>query len=277
MLAGGRFTIPAETRYSPTEGECLAVAVGLESSRYYTLGCKNLVIATDHKPLLSILNDRALDTIVNPRLLRIKERTLMWQFDIVYVSGWRQAAADSLSRRKSITSLSSLSVESLETEDMEDDLCQSLVGKLVALEQVTVSAVEGSTVGMVTWEQVKEATNKDAVLTRLIEIIQRGFPESSVELAPDMKPYFKFRHGLVVVDGVVCYKDRLVVPECYRDHILKTLHSAHQGVSGMLSRAKQTVFWPGITKDVIKVRAVRAEVRILVMSFLFCHAGGYGS
>ena len=75
VLAGGRFTIPAESRYSPTEGEALAVAVGLECSKYYTLGCKSLVVATDHKPLLSILNDRALDTIVNPRILKLKERT----------------------------------------------------------------------------------------------------------------------------------------------------------------------------------------------------------
>ena len=68
VLAGGRFTIPAETRYSPVEGEALAVAAGLESSRYYTLGCRQLYVATDHKPLLAILNDRAMDTIVNPRL-----------------------------------------------------------------------------------------------------------------------------------------------------------------------------------------------------------------
>ena len=52
VLAGGKFTIPAETRYSPTEGEALAVAVGLESSRYYTLGCNRLMVATDHKPLV---------------------------------------------------------------------------------------------------------------------------------------------------------------------------------------------------------------------------------
>ena len=41
-LVGGRFTIPAESCYSPTEGEALAVAMGLESSSYYTLGSQNL-------------------------------------------------------------------------------------------------------------------------------------------------------------------------------------------------------------------------------------------
>ena len=122
VLAGGRFTIPAEGRYSPTEGEMLAVAVGLQSSKYYTQGCKNLYVATDHKPLLSILNDRALDTIVNPRMLRIKEKTLPWQFDMVYVPGSRQAAADTLSRKKSVSMLASLSVWEMEQVGMEDQL-----------------------------------------------------------------------------------------------------------------------------------------------------------
>ena len=124
VLAGGRFTIPAETRYSPTEGESLAVAVGLESSRYYTLGCKRLYVATDHKPLLSILNDRALDTIVNPRLVRIKERTLPWIYDMLYVPGWRQAAADALSRKKNMAVLSSLSAGLIGNKDpeMEDNM-----------------------------------------------------------------------------------------------------------------------------------------------------------
>ena len=57
-------------------GECLAVAVALEQSKFYTLGCPRLYVATDHKPLVGILCDRALDTIANPTIVSIKERTL---------------------------------------------------------------------------------------------------------------------------------------------------------------------------------------------------------
>ena len=71
-MAGGRFNVPAETRYAPIEGEALAIAVALENSRYYTLGCQKLTIAIYHKPLLGVL-----DTIDNPRLLRIKQRTFI--------------------------------------------------------------------------------------------------------------------------------------------------------------------------------------------------------
>ena len=96
------------------------MAVGLESSRYYTLGFSQLFVATDHKPLLSILNDRALDTITNPRLLKLKERTLLWRFDLIYVPGNKQVAADTLSRKKKkVAVLASLSVHVSQENVME--------------------------------------------------------------------------------------------------------------------------------------------------------------
>ena len=55
-LAGGRFTKPAESRYSPVEGECLAVSETLLKGRHFVLGCPDLIIAVDHKPLLGLLN-----------------------------------------------------------------------------------------------------------------------------------------------------------------------------------------------------------------------------
>ena len=49
--AGRRKVRQAERNYSPTEGESLACMEGLRDTKYYTLGCKDLYIATDHKPL----------------------------------------------------------------------------------------------------------------------------------------------------------------------------------------------------------------------------------
>ena len=75
-IAGSRFLSPAEQRYAAIEGEALAVAWGLEQTRYFTQGCDNLVVITDHKPLVKIFGDRTLDEIPNPRLFRLKQRTL---------------------------------------------------------------------------------------------------------------------------------------------------------------------------------------------------------
>lgn len=49
------------------EGEALAVAVALDKSRHFVLGCKDLIIAVDHKPLLKLFGDRSLDEISNSR------------------------------------------------------------------------------------------------------------------------------------------------------------------------------------------------------------------
>ena len=87
ILAGSRFTRPAESRYHPVEGEALAVAYALHKTRCYIQGCKKLIIATDHRPLLKIFGDRHLKDISNPRLLNFKEKALPYTFQMTDVPG----------------------------------------------------------------------------------------------------------------------------------------------------------------------------------------------
>ena len=97
-LVGSRFTNPAESRYAPIEGEALAVAYALHQTRYYVLGCSELTIATDHKPLIRILNDRSLTEIQNRRLLNLKEKCLSYKFSVMHVPGKKNLGADAASR-----------------------------------------------------------------------------------------------------------------------------------------------------------------------------------
>ena len=86
-LVGSRFTSATESRYAPVEGEALAVADALEKAGYFVLGCNDLVIAVDHKPLLKIFGDRSLENIPNARLRNLKEKTLRYKFKMLYVPG----------------------------------------------------------------------------------------------------------------------------------------------------------------------------------------------
>ena len=95
VFAGSRFTHPAESRYAPIEGK----VYGLESARHFVLGCNNLVVATDHKPLLGVLNNRHLGDIKNERLLSLKEKTLPYRFSIIHIPGQKQKAPDANSRK----------------------------------------------------------------------------------------------------------------------------------------------------------------------------------
>ena len=100
-LAVSRFLSSAEQRYGAIEGETLMVAWGLEQTQYFTQGCDNLVVVTDHKPLVKILGDHTLDEISNSPLFRLKQRTLPWRFTIVHCPGRYNEAADATSRHPS--------------------------------------------------------------------------------------------------------------------------------------------------------------------------------
>ena len=68
--------------------------------------------------------------------------------------------------------------------------------------------------------------------------------------------FWDFRHNLTSIDDVVVYMDRIVIPrKLKRGRIIENLHSAHQGTSGMFSRAQSVVFWPGITVDIDEERS----------------------
>ena len=84
-LVGSRFTHAAESRYAPVEGEALAIADALDKAHYFMLGCRDLIVAVDHKPLLKLLGDRALDDIPNPRLRNLKEKTLRYRLRNIHV------------------------------------------------------------------------------------------------------------------------------------------------------------------------------------------------
>jgi len=96
-LAGSRFLTSTEQRYAPIRGEALAVTWGLEQTKFFTVGCNHLLVATDHKPLAKIFGNRTLDKISNTHLFRL-QRTLPWAFDIVHLPGRSNHAADATSR-----------------------------------------------------------------------------------------------------------------------------------------------------------------------------------
>ena len=271
-LVGSRFTHPAESRYAPIEGEALAVADALDKARHFVLGCDNLMIAVDHKPLLKIFGDRSLDYISNPRLRNLKEKTLRYRFKMVHIPGVKNRASDATSRyptgdptppkmllsddisnivhptprgelKSPLQLLADIHLDNQRSlDDMETILMCSTVTQLNDLQTVD-------------WNQVRTATNSDADMLSLLSIIEAGMPDHRGQLPPELKDYHQFREHLYSIDGVIIYKNRIVIPPSLRQNCLAALHAAHQGVSSMISRAETSIFWPGITTDIHTTRA----------------------
>ena len=220
------------------------MAWGLEQSKYFTQGCNDLLVVTDHKPLVKILGDRTLDEISNTRIFRLKQRTLPWSFDIAHLPGKTNSAADATSRHPSpaneFAKLRSLSLHS-EMDDAESAMAASL-------------RHETHDIIAISWERIATETASDPTMRLLLDTIQEGFPDDRRATNDDIAAFCTYRDSLNVTDGVILYRDRIVVPPSLRDKVLRILHSGHQGVSSMESRARSIVFWPGMTND---IRAVR--------------------
>ena len=238
-LVGSRFTTSAESRYAPVEGEALAVAYALHQTRYYISGCSTLIVATDHKPLIQIFNDRSLTDISNRRLLNLKEKTLPYSFTIQHISGAKNKGPDAMSRYPPPS-------ENEAVENLADDIS-------IQMEAETTLYVATN---IVTWEMIQTATAEDNTLQHLKQLIVecQEVDRKYSEVHPPIRPYLKYVNQMSVVDGVIMMGQRIVVPHELRSSILQSLHAAHQGITVMSQRAADTVFWPGITIDISRTR-----------------------
>ena len=234
-LAGSRSLTAAEKNYWPVEGEALAVKWALHDTRHFTYGCKDVTIQVDHKPLLKLFRPGGLSEITNRRVLTFVEKSMDWIFNMRYVPGTKIPAADALSRHPEG-----------DTAKEDDDYEAPMVA---AFQSITKS------LGAVTWERVTEETARDPYLLKLEEMAKNGFPESLDEMPPQLMEYWKLRDEIYCVDGVMMRGDRIIIPPTLREEVCRLLHLAHQGVTGMNCRASGTVFWPGITSDIVKTRA----------------------
>ena len=45
---------------------------------------------------------------------------------------------------------------------------------------------------------------------------------------------------------------RLVIPKSLRSNVIENLHAANQGVESICARARHSVYWPGIDKEIEK-------------------------
>ena len=266
VLAGGRFTRPSESRYSPTEGECLAVVDALHKARHFILGCDDLLVATDHQPLLGLLNDKSLADIGNPRLLSLKEKTLWFNFKVIYVPGRKHCGPDYMSRHglnrsEEMASTKEVRIscimgmlraqEDCGNHDLDMDTYTDIEPGLVQSVTAGLNMVEG--LRAVTFDRVKKAVMEDESMKKLRDRIHQTPYDQ--DFPGELRDFNKIKHDLHVLDEVPMYGNRLIIPPSLRNEVLGHIHSAHQSVGKMYDRAMQTVYWPGLYSDIEGVRS----------------------
>ena len=245
VFAGSRFNTAPESRYSPTEGEALAVAWGLQNAKYYTEGCPDLTVVTDHKPLLGIFTDRELGSVANTRIRRIKESTLAFRFRVTYSPGKLHAGPDALSRYPVAASLDDEEF-ALDSEVM---MAFGIKDTVEVLQDINDDMHE-----VLTLSRLREACSSDEAHNILLGYVKNGFPRSKQDMDVKVVKFWGVKDELYAHGDLLLKDNRLIIPQKERTKVLKILHSAHQGCSGMNGRAMRTVFWPGISKDIVNFR-----------------------
>ena len=214
-----RTLTPAETRYAQIEKEMLAVCYGLTKFHHYTYG-RDVTVVTDHKPLTSIVG-KPLDKAPK-RLQNLLLRTLEYNFELVYRSGSDIPVADTLSRSP------------LPTDRTRE----------------VVNTVFASPVKKESLAKIKAATALDETLVTLRQTILNGWPEHRAEVDQSIRSYFDYRDEMSVHDGVILRGERIVIPQTLRSEVKNSVHVGHMGINSCLRRARETLFWPGMSKDI---------------------------
>ena len=223
-----RSMTPTEGRYAQIEKEALAFTWACERLSDYLVGLQ-FHIQTDHKPLVPLFSSKDLEELP-VRVQRFRMRMMRFDFTISHVPGNELSIADALSRAPVSTSSA---------------VDQSLQSETTAYVNLVVKSIPATEKRL---QEIREHQEKDPVCQKLSEFCKSGWPEKRT-LSADLKPYFCISAQLSIANGLLLRGKRIIVPPPLRKTLLDKLHSGHQGITKCRERARQSVWWPGLSSQ----------------------------
>jgi hypothetical protein len=108
-------------------------------------------------------------------------------------------------------------------------------------------SAEASTV---TTEQIAQATDADPILKSVREYVTSGWPAKRQQVPPELRVYFDVQRDLSVWKQCIVRGVRTVIPATMTTAILDLGHEGHPGVARGKQRCRDSVWWPGIDRDI---------------------------
>ena len=153
-------------------------------------------------------------------------RLRLQQYDIIltYIPGKDIPIPDTLSRDAQIQ---------LEKEDLIPEVVST----------ITLAITETRR------ENIKKETENDRVFKKILELTESGWPKKN-EMPEMLIPYYSIRNMITQTEGLL-FKDQLVmIPSKLREEMMQQAHVAHSGIGDCRRRLKDTMYWPGMNKDI---------------------------
>ena len=217
----------AQLNYAVIEKELLAVLFGCERFHQYIYG-KKVHVESDHKPLESIMKKPLSNA--PPRLQRMLLRLQKYDIHLTHKAGKWMILADTLSRAHVM--------------DMDEKLPEEDGIAQIHMIYANCAATDEKL------ETIKQETCLDLHLKTLLWYINNGWPRNKEDVSEVLRVYWSYKEDLSVINGIIFKGERIVIPMKMRTDILKKLHQSHMGIEKTKLRARETVFWPGINRQI---------------------------
>ena len=137
--------------------------------------------------------------------------------------------ADTLSRATNI----------IEQSDMEDEL-----------EFVVHNMVRHLAVSEGRKQEFRDATRADRALSEVMQFLRSDAPSTRALVDPEARNLWNQRDKLHEAEGLLFCEDKIIIPKSMRKMILEKLHESHLGIVKTKERARQIIFWPGMSRDI---------------------------
>ena len=223
-----RFMSETEQRYSQIEKEALGIVWACDKFKDYVLG-KHIGLETDHKPLVTLLGKTSLANLP-PRILRFRLRLSRFQYNISHVPGKLLYTADTLSRAPVTQVLKER--EEVEMESL--NFVQAIISSLPANDSKL--------------QEYRKGQVEDNTCSQIIQWCQSEWPDRG-SVSSDLQPYWTVRTELSYINGLLLFRNRIVIPKSLQRMTLQKIHQGHQGISKCYERVLTAVWWPGVFKE----------------------------
>ena len=227
-----RAKTPAEKNYPKVDGESLGILFGILSNKMFLYGTK-FGVMVDHQPLVALYNKKSKSLPV--RVGKHQSTLAAFDFSVSYEPGYRNPD-DFLSRDHPVYKGHSEEDKLKFGVEDEEDEAEVVIRRLDELtDAVTLLILSRYSKEDETTKQIYGCLGKGTQIPR--HILEQGFKGCQAELSQ-------------LRDGIIIRGEKIYIPALLRPDVLDAAHQGHPGRDGMLRQLCQSVWWPGISKDV---------------------------